>query len=275
MRKVPTLWGIHAQPSKVSRIVCGLLPFVLLILIYLGASHYRHSQNEQDKLLPTVSKMVEGMKGMIQVDERTGKRPLVTDTLASLGRLGTGVGIAAAIGLLFGINLGVFRGLQALLLPFITFISIIPPLAVLPILFVLCGVDELAKGTLIVLGVTFLMMLSIADHVKKLPPEQTIKSLTLGASQLGIVYRVVLPQSLPKLIDAIRLYLGSAWLFLIAAEAIASTEGLGYRIFLMRRYMAMDVIIPYVLWITALGFMIDVGLKYLSQWTFRWYHAPR
>ena len=275
MRKVPTLWVIHAQPSKVSRIVCGLLPFVLLILIYLGASHYRHSQNEQDKLLPTVSKMVEGMKGMIQVDERTGKRPLVTDTLASLGRLGTGVGIAAAIGLLFGINLGVFRGLQALLLPFITFISIIPPLAVLPILFVLCGVDELAKGTLIVLGVTFLMMLSIADHVKKLPPEQTIKSLTLGASQLGIVYRVVLPQSLPKLIDAIRLYLGSAWLFLIAAEAIASTEGLGYRIFLMRRYMAMDVIIPYVLWITALGFMIDVGLKYLSQWTFRWYHAPR
>ena len=55
----------------------------------------------------------------------------------------------------------------------------------------------------------------------------------------------------PRLIDALRLTLGSAWLFLIAAEAIASTEGLGYRIFLVRRYLAMDVILPYVIWITA------------------------
>ncbi len=62
---------------------------------------------------------------------------------------------------------------------------------------------------------------------------------------------MVLPQIWPRLIDSLRLTLGSAWLFLIAAEAIASTEGLGYRIFLVRRYLAMDVILPYVVWITA------------------------
>ena len=55
-----------------------------------------------------------------------------------------------------------------------------------------------------------------------------------------------MPQVLPQLIDTVRLALGAAWLFLIAAEAIASTEGLGYRIFLVRRYLAMDVILPYV-----------------------------
>ena len=66
-------------------------------------------------------------------------------------------------------------------------------------------------------------------------------------TQLQVVYRVILPQVMPRLLDAVRISLGAAWLFLIAAEAIASTDGLGYRIFLVRRYLAMDVIIPYVL----------------------------
>jgi NitT/TauT family transport system permease protein len=64
--------------------------------------------------------------------------------------------------------------------------------------------------------------------------------------------------------------LGSAWLFLIAAEAIASTEGLGYRIFLVRRYLAMDVILPYVAWITLLSFTMDWLLRVLRSKAFPW-----
>ena len=64
--------------------------------------------------------------------------------------------------------------------------------------------------------------------------------------------------------------LGSAWLFLIAAEAIASTDGLGYRIFLVRRYLSMDVIFPYVIWITLLAFLVDLALRKLSAWLFPW-----
>jgi NitT/TauT family transport system permease protein len=87
--------------------------------------------------------------------------------------------------------------------------------------------------------------------------------------------RVILPQLWPRLIDALRLTLGSAWLFLIAAEAIASTEGLGYRIFLVRRYLAMDVILPYVLWITLLAFAMDFGLKVLRAKVFPWAEPAR
>jgi NitT/TauT family transport system permease protein len=97
--------------------------------------------------------------------------------------------------------------------------------------------------------------------------------VTLGASATTVIYRIVLPQVLPRLIDAVRLSLGAAWLFLIAAEAIASTEGLGYRIFLVRRYLSMDVILPYVLWITALGFTADWLLRQLVLRRFRWYVA--
>jgi NitT/TauT family transport system permease protein len=106
---------------------------------------------------------------------------------------------------------------------------------------------------------------------RKIPSEQIVKALTLGASQLAVVYKVVLPQILPRLLSAVRLSLGAAWLFLIAAEAIASTDGLGYRIFLVRRYLSMDVIIPYVIWITFLGFTIDYTLKLIIKYRYAWY----
>ena len=84
--------------------------------------------------------------------------------------------------------------------------------------------------------------------------------------------RVALPQIAPRLIQGVRLSLGPAWLFLIAAEAIASDSGLGYRIFLVRRYLAMDVILPYVLWITLLAFLIDYALRLLARRAFGWAH---
>ena len=80
-----------------------------------------------------------------------------------------------------------------------------------------------------------------------------VKAQTLGASTWQIAIRVVLPQIMPRLIEALRLSLGPAFLFLISAEAIAADVGLGYRIFLVRRYLSMDVILPYVAWITLLA----------------------
>ena len=87
-----------------------------------------------------------------------------------------------------------------------------------------------------------------------------------------MISRVVLPQVMPKLITAIRLGLVPAWIFLISAEAIASTSGLGYRIFLVRRYLAMDVILPYVAWITLLAFILDRLLLMASRKAFPWNH---
>ena len=92
----------------------------------------------------------------------------------------------------------------------------------------------------------------------------------MGASTWQMALRVVLPQLLPRLLSGLRLSLGPAWLFLIAAEAIASTEGLGYRIFLVRRFLAMDVILPYVAWITLLAFLMDRLLAWASRRLFPW-----
>jgi len=81
-----------------------------------------------------------------------------------------------------------------------------------------------------------------------------------------------LPQAMPRLIQALRLSLGPAWVFLISAEAIAADVGLGYRIFLVRRYLAMDVILPYVVWIALLAVAIDFFLTRTSRGLFGWAH---
>ncbi len=108
----------------------------------------------------------------------------------------------------------------------------------------------------------------LALAITNLPTEQLVKAQTLGASTWQVAIRVVLPQIMPRLLEAVRLSIGPAFLFLIAAEAIAAENGLGYRIFLLRRYLAMDVILPYVAWITLLAFMMDWGLAWIARRAF-------
>jgi len=272
--QLPRFFGVHASPSPRMRWALALAPFVLLIAVYLTASHFRLAENPDDKILPSVAQMADAVDRLAFTrDERSGEYVMLRDTLSSLRRLTMGIGLAALVGLLLGMNMALFPGMGITLTAIVTFISIIPPLAVLPILFISFGVDELAKVMLIFLGTFPLITRDIYGTVKAMPKEQITKALTLGATELQLVYRVVLPQVMPQLIETVRLSLGGGWLFLIAAEAIASTDGLGYRIFLVRRYLAMDVIIPYVLWITFLGFVIDWSLRQLLQRRYRWYQS--
>jgi NitT/TauT family transport system permease protein len=248
-----------------------MLPFILVICVYLYHSHARLAENPGDKLLPaphTIAATVH--RYAFEEDERSGDYLWWTDTWASLERLLTALVISALVGLLLGVAIGVLPYLRATISPFVAAVSLIPPLAILPILFIAVGLGELAKVILIIIGVAPVIVRDLAMRSAELPNEQIIKAQTLGASTWQLVVRVVLPQLWPRLIDALRLTLGSAWLFLIAAEAIASTEGLGYRIFLVRRYLAMDVILPYVAWITLLAFTMDWLLKTLRAKAFAW-----
>lgn len=272
--KEPKFWGLHANPSQWLRWVLGAIPFILIIAVYLVASDIRHQENPQDKILPTVGQMVDAVQRMaFEEDMRTGEYLMVTDTLSSLRRIGIAIFFSALLGLLLGINVGLFPGLDALSSVFITFVSIIPPLALLPILFISFGVDEFAKIMLIFIGTFPLITRDIFITVRKTPTEMVTKALTLGAGPVQVTYRIIVPQVFPRLLDTLRLSFGAAWLFLIASEAIASTDGLGYRIFLVRRYLAMDIIIPYTIWITFLGFGTDWFLKKLIVWKFKWYRA--
>jgi NitT/TauT family transport system permease protein len=267
---------INRHPDRPSRLLLVLLPFVLVLCAYFFSSAQRLADNPNDKLLPSAAQMSAAVKRMaFTEDKRSGGYLLWQDTASSLQRLAIGLGISAIVGLGLGIAAGTVPLLGAPLSPLLVVLSMVPPLAILPILFIVFGLGELAKVMLIVIGITPILARDLEQRAREIPVELLIKAQTLGASTWILIVRVVLPQLLPRLLISLRLVLGSAWLFLIAAEAIASEDGLGYRIFLVRRYLAMDTILPYVVWITLLAWLMDLGLKRLTRRAFPWYDGAR
>ena len=263
---------INRRPR--STVLLAVLPFVVIVLVYLGGSSMRLASNPTDKLMPSPATIAGTWQEMaLERDTRTATYLFWSDTAASLGRMALGLTIATSLALVAGVAIGVLPYLNATLAPLVTTLSTIPALAVLPILFIIFGVGEVSKVALIIIGVTPFMVRDLVQRVHEIPEEQWIKAQTLGASSWHVAVRIVLPQILPRLIDAVRLSLGPAWLFLISAEAISATSGLGYRIFLVRRYLSMDVILPYVAWITLLAIGSDYALRTLRRRRYAWIEA--
>jgi NitT/TauT family transport system permease protein len=267
---------VNRHPARGPAVALGLVPFIILVCAYLVGSHIRLADNPSDKLLPTPATLAATLHTYAaEEDVRSGDVLFWLDTGSSLQRIFIALALSAVIGLVFGLAMGAIPVIRAALAPFVTALAMIPPLAILPILFIVLGLGETAKIALMTIGLAPCIARDLALRAAELPTEQLIKAQTLGASSWQLVIRVILPQMWPRLIDSVRLLLGSAWLYLIAAEAIASTEGLGYRIFLVRRYLAMDVILPYVIWITVLAFAMDWALKQLRTRAFPWADLSR
>ncbi|MFW2830560.1 ABC transporter permease [Sphingomonas sp. ID0503] len=265
---------VNRRIGRGNGILLGALPIVLLLIVYIVIAAGRHAANPSDKILPLPGGMVEAMSALLfEADPLSGQLVFWADTLASLQRLAIGVAISTLSTLLVGLVLGVLPPVRATFGPLVTGIAVIPPIALLPILFIAFGLGETAKVALIVIGIAPFMIRDVAGHIAALPREQMIKAQTLGANSWQLMLRVALPQAMPRLIQAVRLSLGPAWVFLISAEAIAADVGLGYRIFLVRRYLSMDIIIPYVAWIAVLAVMMDAALAWASRRGFPWAHG--
>lgn len=295
-------FNLNAKPGKKISFALSLLLFIVFIAIYSNASKIRHAENPNDKLIPTATQMWESFTKAIfmpnieiDFDEdgeiiesnspkslseaweqgktmemlKNGEWQLWDDTLASSYRIGIAM-IFIILSVLLGLYMGSFPYMEKLFYHFFLFLDKIPALAVLPILFIVFGLDETAKISLIVIGVAPTIILDTFLRVKEIPREQITKGQTLNASTHEIIYKIIFPQVFPKILDTIRLNFKAIILFLIAGEALAAEAGLGYRIFVVRRYMDMATIIPYVIWISLLAFFVDYLLRIWIKKKFTW-----
>ena len=121
------------------------------------------------------------------------------------------------------------------------------------------------------MGTFFQQVLLICDAVMQVPANLIEFGETLGMSRMGIVMRIVFPASMPRIWDALRVSLGWAWTWLVVAELVAATNGLGYRITVSQRYFATDVIIGYVIVLGILGLFFDQVMRFIAHRAFsRW-----
>jgi NitT/TauT family transport system permease protein len=276
---------VHAKPNRVGTIVLSWMLFAVGVGLYFYTSQKRHQDNPEDRIMPTVTQMLHGMSDAstkpaedddsalpdnASLRQRFFASMLWKDTLATSRRFVYSI-LLLIPAVLLGLHMGLFPYVGVFFLRFILFFDKIVALSLLPILFIVFGIDELSKIMLIVIGVTPTIILDTFNLTKGVPSEQVVKAFTLGASDFDVAYRVVMRQIMPRVLNSIRLNLKAVMLFLFAGEMIASTDGLAYRIALLRRHMGMDVIIPYVLWVALLLFLVDLAMRLVNRKLHPWF----
>jgi NitT/TauT family transport system permease protein len=243
------------------------LPFIACIALYLVISAVRHAENPADKIVPTPSKIVAGIERSFAVNNE--QIQIVADTIASSIRFFIALAIIF-LAIPLGVIMACFPFWEKMLYRFLIFFDKIPAVALLPILFIAFGIGALSIVALIVIGVFPTVALDAYLRAKSIPEEQFQKAQSLGASGFETAWIVFLPQIFPKMLDTIRLNFKSMMGLLLVAETVmADGIGLGYRIFLVKRYLAMDMIIPYVMWMTLLLFIADYAFQFWIS-RYRW-----
>jgi NitT/TauT family transport system permease protein len=277
---------IHSKPGRSAALVLSWILFGVGIALYFYASYTRHRENPEDRVVPTMIQMTRGMLDAALKPDAEDEQPqtaaegsfasrfvhsmLWKDTKATGRRFLYSMALLLPA-VILGLHMGLFPYVGAFFLRFVLFFDKIVALSLLPILFIVFGIDELAKVMLVVVGVTPTIILDTFNLTKGVPGEQVVKAFTLGARDFDVAYRVVLKQIWPRVFNSIRLNLKAVMLFLFAGEMIAATDGLAFRIALLRRHMGMDLIIPYVLWVALLLFLVDLAMRLLNRRLHPWF----
>ncbi|HUW60212.1 MAG TPA: ABC transporter permease subunit [Candidatus Bathyarchaeia archaeon] len=243
----------------------GVISVVALAGAYAALSYHQHQVNPDDRTIPTWSQLKDGLVKIVEVNARSEERWLVVDAKATGKRLFLGLLCGIGGAMLLGMMMGCLAPVEAVFHPPLALLAKLPPTAMLAVFFVLVGTDTNMYVAMIAFGVLPSLAQSVYLAVKDVPDEFLYKAYTLGASHLEVVWNVVFRQVLPKLIDSVRLQLGPAMVYLIAAEMVVGDVGFGYRIRLQSKLLNMDVVYPYLVILAVFGFGMDFALQKLQR----------
>ncbi len=241
------------------------LSVVALLGLYTMLSYRQHVKNPDDTTIPTWKQMGGGVKKAVLANSRSGERWVIEDSKATAIRLFLGLSIGVVLAVVLGLLMGCYATFESFLVPPMSLLAKVPPTAALAVFFVMVGTDTEMYVAMIVFGVLPTLSQSVYLAVKEVPDELLYKAHTLGASQPELIWNVIFPAILPKIIDAARLQIGPAMVYLIAAEMVVGDVGFGYRIRLQSKLLNMEVVYPYLALLAAFGFSMD----YLTRRTQR------
>ena len=256
-----------------TKILLGFLSVAFLLLGYTWLSHRQHIQNPNDTTIPNWSQLAEGVERCITWNERMEDRWLTDDAKATAIRLFSGLGIAVLGSCLLGIGMGCLAPIEAFFHPPLSFLAKVPATAVIAVFMALVGLGMEMYITMIVFGILPSMAISIYQAVKEFPEELQYKAYTLGASHMEVIWTIIFPYVLPKLMDALRLMIGPAMVYLIAAEMLFGDVGFGYRIRIQSKLLNMSVVYPYLVLLAGFGFTMDYLLRAMQRKISPWFEA--
>lgn len=188
----------------------------------------------------------------------------------TIWRVVGGFVLSAIIAVPLGILMGAYKPIEALLEPFVSFARYLPASAFVPLLILWAGIGEMQKLLVIFIGAVFQIILMIAVSVAGTRRDLMEAAYTLGASDSGVVRRVLIPSSAPDIAETLRLVLGWAWTYVIVAELIGASSGIGYMIINSQALLATGQIIFGIIVIGIIGLISDFAFKSLNRKLFAW-----
>lgn len=188
----------------------------------------------------------------------------------SLARVAAGFACGAGLAVLIGAWVGLSRRAEAYLEPSFQALRAIPSLAWVPLLLLWLGIDETPKIVLIALGAFFPVYLALLAGIRGVDRKLVEVGRLHGLSAFALTRRILLPAALPNLFTGLRGALSLSWMFLVAAELIAATQGLGYLLSDGRETSRPDLVLAAIVLLALLGKLSDGLLKNLESRALHW-----
>lgn len=242
------------------RIVLTLLPWLALLAAWYGV-HYSGLINPA--LVPTPHAVAERF-----VELARGRLPL--DILMSTQRVFIGVISGIALAVPIGFLLGWYRNVRIFIDPVINFFRALPPIALIPLVIVYFGVDELAKTVILFYASFFAGVIVMYEGISQISPIYVRVARTLGATDGEIFGKVIIPLAVPHMLTALRVALGVAWATLVASELIAAQQGLGALIQNAGSFFQLDIIYVGIICIGFIALVMDLALRAVARRFVSW-----
>lgn len=199
---------------------------------------------------------------------------LPVNTWTSVAEIMSGFLIASVLAVPLGILMGSFKIVEAAIEPLTNFVRYLPVSALIPLLILWVGIDMWEKVSVIFIGTFFQQLILIADVSRGVSQDLLDVSYTLGANRRTVVARVLIPATMPGVMDTLRVTLGWAWTYLVVAELVAANKGLGYFILNSMRGLFTDQIFLGIMVIGLLGLVTEQLFKLLRHWMLPWATTP-
>lgn len=252
--------------NRRQRVIAPIVTFAVLLGVWAAATE---SGMVDPLFLPSPTAVVQALA------DQAAQGVLWTDIGTSVYRITVGYLIAVVMAVPLGVMMGVSEWALSAIEPLMDFIRYMPVVAFVPLTIIWAGTDDLQKFLIIWMGTFFQLVLLVCDAVLQVPQNLIDFGETLGMRKSEIILRIVFPSSLPRIWDALRVSLGWAWTWLVVAELVAATSGLGYRITVSQRYFATDVIIGYVVVLGILGLFFDQVMRAIGRHAFKRWEGRR
>jgi ABC-type nitrate/sulfonate/bicarbonate transport system permease component len=266
------LFGLRSEIPRWLMISAGCLSVTICALLWwwttLGSGEERvlgHSQ------LPSMAETWERLPELL--DSESPKRHIWDNTIVSLKRVIIGFSLALLVGIPIGVAAGCFPLVGGFFAPLVLFGRNMPIAALIPLVLALFGTDEMQKYMFIFIACVAFIIADTIDAISEVAQRYVETALTLGASRLQIVFKVLVPLAMPMVFNSLRVLFGLAFGYIMLVEIMHEGEGaggLGFLLNIARRRGLTEYTMIIILTIPLVAYVIDQLLYVVQCWLFRW-----